>query len=238
MDAGPPDVSDESLDGWRAKREKMERIVAQTPGAAVFTDGMKMPGQQEREEAEAEWMRGEFDPIGDLVVSGRRMERGEGRTADGPTGPQPGAMDDLLITLRGTPVVGAQDVFFAPRGDEGCLASRDETQWLIELTNPRLSEHWRRALSAMSRGDVCRFTCAAKKAQSWLQCLADCCEPPDGGTSTDADAHLAIPAGRVAVCCWRLACWRLLEVVFLRAPTAPLIATAKRRLEGVGGNQL
>ena len=59
----------------------MRRIVDQTPGATVFREGMKVPGQEEREEKEAEWMRGEFDPVGDLVVTGMRLVRGEGRSA-------------------------------------------------------------------------------------------------------------------------------------------------------------
>ena len=42
-------------------------------GHTIFREGMKVPGQEEREEAEAEWMRGEFDPCGDLVVTGMRL---------------------------------------------------------------------------------------------------------------------------------------------------------------------
>ena len=42
-------------------------------------------------------MRGEFDPGGDGVVSGYRVERGEGRSAEEATGPQPSDYDDLFI---------------------------------------------------------------------------------------------------------------------------------------------
>ena len=66
-----------------AREHKMKEIVAKTPGATIFQEGMKVPGQEEREEREAEWMRGDFDPMGDLVVTGRRIERGEGRSAGG-----------------------------------------------------------------------------------------------------------------------------------------------------------
>ena len=53
----PVDVSDD--DGLTpeereqeraAKEEKMKKIVAQTPGATIFQEGMKVPGQEEREQ--------------------------------------------------------------------------------------------------------------------------------------------------------------------------------------------
>ena len=47
------------------------------------------------------------------------------------------------------------------------------------LSDPRLTAHWHASLRAMARGDVCRFTCAAKCAQAWLQSLADCAAPLD-----------------------------------------------------------
>ena len=160
---------------------------------------MKVPGQEEREELELIWMRGEFDPDGDGVVSGRRLERGEGRTAEQADGPQCDEWDDVFITLRGTPVVGSQEPFFAPRGSEAALANRMETKWLIELSNPLLSPYWAKALRAMSRGDVCRFMCAAKKSKEWLQSLADCCEPIEGMATDGKKTAVAIPPGRVQV---------------------------------------
>lgn len=195
------DVSEEEKE--QLSDEKIKKIVAQTPGAEIFTEGMKVPGQEEREQLEAEWMRGDFDPCDDGVVYGRRLERGEGRSAEMATGPQPDEWDDLFITLRGTPVVGAEDPFFTPRGAEAALPNRFETRWLVELSNPNLQEHWAKSLRAMSRGDWCRFTCAAKKAQAWLQSLADCCEPLGGGGGADVasgdDTRVVIPSGRVPV---------------------------------------
>ena len=193
---------DETPEEREARFEKMRKIVDQTPGATVFREGMKVPGQEEREEKEAEWMRGEFDPVGDLVVTGMRLVRGEGRSADEATGPQCGDFDDVFITLRGTPVEGAQDPFFAPRGAEAALANRLETKWFVSLSNPALSKYWVRSLRAMSRGDWCRFTCAAKKSQAWLQSLADCCEPSGGGDGDDnsaSDSRIQLPTGRVQV---------------------------------------
>jgi tetratricopeptide (TPR) repeat protein len=183
-------------DDREAKLEKVRRIVAATPGAEVFTDGMKLPGQEEREERDAEWNRGEFDPVGDLVVTGIRLKRGEGRAA-GEEGATPGEHDDVIITLRGSPAQDAADIFFAPRGTEALLASREETHWLVELSNPALSEHWRKALQAMQRGDTCRFTCAAKKSQAWLQSLADCCEPLE---SDGHFARVAVPPSNRSAC--------------------------------------
>ena len=181
-----------------ARLEKMRKIVAQTPGATIFQEGMKVPGQEKREALEAEWMRGEFDPVGDLVVTGMRLVRGEGRTADMATGPQPGDHDDVFITLRGTPVEGALDPFFMPRGAEAALANRLETKWCVALSNPKLGKYWTRALRAMSRGDLCRFTCAAKKSHTWLQALIDCCEPPGGGEdSNDVSDAIQLPSARV-----------------------------------------
>ena len=178
IEARPNDAHEEQdpLD-QSVRMERMRTIVAQTPGAAVFEDGMKVPGQEEREEEEAEWMRGEFDPVGDLAVTGMRLVRGDGRSADDATGPQCGEYDDVFLTLHGTPVDGAPDPFFTPRGSEATLADRSETRWLVSLSNPKLDQYWVRSLRAMSRGDWCRFTCAAKRAQAWLQSLADCCEP-------------------------------------------------------------
>ena len=172
-----------------AKLEKMKKIVAQTPGAAVFTEGMKLPGQEEREENEAEWMRGDFDPVGDLCVTGRRLMRGEGRRANEATGPQCKDWDDIFITLRGTAVCHADQPFFASRGAEAELEARPETHWLVELSDPRLSDYWRKSFRAMSRGDFCRFTCAAKRSQSWLQNLVDCVLPDeDSQSSNDVSA--------------------------------------------------
>ena len=126
MGAGVPpeaatDVSDPATgaeDKEKMTLERMRKVVDTTPGATIFTEGMKVPGQEEREQLEAEWMRGDFEPVDDGAVYGRRLERGEGRTAEDATGPQPSDWDDVIITLRGTPVVGCQDVFFAPRGAE------------------------------------------------------------------------------------------------------------------------
>ena len=135
---------------------KVRELVAQTPGAELWREGMKLPGQEEREEREAEWMRGEFDPVGDLVVTGMRLARGEGRTAELATGPQPGEWDDVCVELRGSPrAAAAEGLFFASRGAEATLASRGHTSWMVELSDPRLSEHWRRSLRAMSHGIAC-----------------------------------------------------------------------------------
>ena len=186
-----------------AKEKKLRDIVAKTPGAEIFTEGMKVPGQEEREEKEAEWMRGDFDPIGDLVVTGIRLVRGEGRSAEMATGPQCEEWDDLFITLRGSPVEGSYDTFFAPRGAEAALANRPETKWLVQLSDPRLTDYWRKSFRAMSKGDLCRFTCAAKKSQAWLQCLADCCLSIGGDGGADGrgaeDSRLAQSHARVQV---------------------------------------
>ena len=192
-----------------ARIAKMRKIVEGVPGATVFQEGMKVPGQEEREEKEEEWMRGEFDPVGDLAVTGMRLERGEGRSADWASGPTCGKHDDLLITIRGSPVEGEHEPFFAPRGAEAMLAGRAESRWLVELSDPRLDEYWRASLAAMSKGDLCRFTCAAKKAQQWLQNLADCClalgGEPDigdeeaGGTRAAAERRVELLSARLQV---------------------------------------
>ena len=170
--------------------KKIRELVARIPGAQVWQEGMKLPGQLEREEMEAEWMRGEFDPVGDLVVTGKRLERGEGRSADLATGPLCGEWDDCWILLRGTPVAGGSEPFYTPKGTEAALTDRAETRWLIELSDSRLNDYWRKSLRAMSRGDRCRFTCAAKKCQQVLQSLADCCLPP-GETADSSNSVVA-----------------------------------------------
>lgn len=114
-------------------QKKVREIVDKTPGAQVWQEGMKLPGQEEREEAEAEWSRGEFDPVGDLVVTGIRLERGEGRDADNATGPQCGEWDDCWLTLRGTPVAGSYDPFYTHRGAEAALVNRLESKWLVSV---------------------------------------------------------------------------------------------------------
>ena len=37
------------------------------------------PGQEERDEEDRCWARGEFDPVGDFVVSGLRLAQGNGK---------------------------------------------------------------------------------------------------------------------------------------------------------------
>lgn len=149
--------------------EKVRQIVGSVPGARLFQPGDKIDGQEEREEIEAEWMRGEFDPCGDGVVTGLRVERGEGRSAEMATGPQPKQLDDLVITLRGSPTKEGAASFYSSKAKELDLLHRKESTWALQLSDERLMEHWANAFRAMSRGDWCRFTCAAKKAQPWLQ---------------------------------------------------------------------
>ena len=62
---------DETPEEREARFEKMRQIVDATPGATVFREGMKVPGQEEREEAEAEWLRGVH-----AVVARARLSRG------------------------------------------------------------------------------------------------------------------------------------------------------------------
>jgi hypothetical protein len=190
-----PEVAPTSLPALVKDEKKIRELVARIPGAQVWQEGMKLPGQLEREEMEAEWMRGEFDPVGDLVVTGKRLERGEGRSADLATGPQCGEWDDCRILLRGTPVAGGSEPFYTPKGTEAALADRAETMWLVKLSDSRLNDYWRKSLRAMSSGDRCRFTCAAKKCQQVLQSLADCCLPPG---ETDDGSHSAIAAESLA----------------------------------------
>jgi len=132
-------TENESAEEKEARMERIRQVVARTPGAEVFTDGMKVPGQEESEEREAEWMRGEFDPVGDLMVTGMRLERGEGRTAEEASGPQCGEWDDLVLTLRGSPSAGSDEPFFVQRGSEALLASRAESRWFLELSNAELT---------------------------------------------------------------------------------------------------
>ena len=133
------------------RNESLRQIVGSTPGAEVFTEGMKVPGQVEREEGEAELMRGDFDCGDDLAVTGQRLERGEGRSAEEASAGTSGELDDLLITLRGSPVVGTHEPFFMPRGAEVVLASRPESHWLVELSNPKLSDYWKKGCGDVRR---------------------------------------------------------------------------------------
>lgn len=172
-----------------AEVERMRRLVASTPGAEVVTESTKMPGQEEREEAEAEWARGEFDPCGDLVVTGLRLERaGAGAGAS-----SPGADDDVVVTVRvlrrGETAAAAS--LIARHGAETPSAHGAAPRWLIQLADPRLGEHWRGSLLAMARGDRCKFTCAPKRASGWLEALAACCRPHAGPAAAHAAAAAA-----------------------------------------------
>lgn len=77
----------------------------------------------------------------------------------------------MRITLRGSPAREGNESFFTTRAREHELLSREQSSWVVQLSNERLSDHWAKSLRAMSRGDWCRFTCAAKKSQQWLQVL-------------------------------------------------------------------
>ncbi|KAL3915632.1 MAG: hypothetical protein SGPRY_007147 [Prymnesium sp.] len=164
--------------GEAPSEARVRELVGRVPGARLLREGDKLEGQEEWEQLEAEWMRGEFDPCGDGVVSGLRVARGEGRTAEIGSGPQPEELDDVRITLRGSPAREGNESFFTMRAREHELLSREESSWVVQLSNERLSDHWAKSLRAMSRGDWCRFTCAAKKSQQWLQVLRMILAPP------------------------------------------------------------
>ena len=195
----------------RRRLEQMRALVDSTPGVKVFQEGDKLPGQEEREELEGAWQRGEFDPCDDLVVSGLRLRRGKGCAADAATGRRPGALDDVIILLRGSTRRDERcGPFFAPRGQEAELAARPLSRWQLALSNPRLDDHWRNCVRAMSRGDTCRFTCAARRAQGWLQALADCCEPATGCGDEAAAAAVTRrlePSGKAMVVELTLEAW-------------------------------
>lgn len=187
--------------------EKVRAIVDKVPGAKIFQEGDKVEGQEEREEEESEWARGEFDPVGDLAVSGFRVERGEGRDFDLATGPQCREHDDLMITLRGSLFKEGAEGFWAHKLDQKTLAARAEEKWEVALSDPRLGDYWAKSLRAMSRGDWCRFTCAAKKAQAWLQALVDCCTPVDA-SAPPSGTKVSIPRiGKAVVVEVRLDDW-------------------------------
>ena len=196
-------VAEEQLD-----LDKVRAIVDKVPGARIFQEGDKLEGQEEREEEESEWARGDFDPVGDLVVSGFRVQRGEGREFEEATGPQCKEHDDLVISVRGSLVKTGEEGFWTVKTEEKSLSARAEEQWEVALSDERLGQYWAKSFRAMSRGDWCRFTCAAKRAQAWLQVLSDCCTPVDPSNNRPLGPKAVIPTiGKKVVVEVRLDKW-------------------------------
>ena len=225
-----------------ADLEALHNIVAKTPGARVFQPGDRMPEEEECEEEDQRWARGEFDALDDSVVTGLRLRRGEGRGPGDPA-PHPDELDDVTVTLRGSPATG---LFFADGGQPEVLTARPETRWRVALSDPRLSPHWVASLRAMARGDICRFTCAAKRSQAWLQSFADCCASTEPGNAPPAEDRMVVPTcTKSTVVQLRLDEWRhvtdvssakdrsLLKRVI--APAPPPDESLAERLRHVGG---